>query len=686
MDTINSNKLPGKIAFICQRANMSSCVLELSVRENIAFSHFINLDSDANSDSAEHLDLADIIDRLGSMHTVESILIYLESIQNIRKFMSAARSVSRVKPIIVLKSGRTGSLSESDSLYDAAFKRAGILRVNDLEEMFDCAKFIAIQKRPKAPKLTIVTNSESAGLMAVDALGLYGMEPSPFNGGIPVNIPVDAGLERYLDTVKNCVESPETDALLLIYTPPGSVVSSTIDHPSNISLSNFNAVDTKLLSQSLGGYLKTARCPVFTTWLERDDKAVSSLPADRIKDEFNKSGIITYDSPERGVRAFVNLCRYAKNIEMLQQIPVRKDRRLQIDKSRAKAVAESVLQRIDSAKDKILMTESEAVSLVGSYGILVDKTDAAESKSDYELMIDIKLDSAFGPVIYFGIGGVMTDIVEDRAAALPPLDNVLASQLMQEPRISRVFKGYGSIKPLNSELIEDMLIRLSRLVTDFPQIERLKINPIVVNHGEVTVTGVEVFVQKSDISPPMHLVISSYPFEYESEDETIEHQKIFIRPIKPSDAPLMIEHFLTLSSKSVYYRFFTPLKQLSQNMLIRFTQIDYDREIALIALIEEGENQIMVGVARIIFEHGGKKGEFSVLLGDKWHGKGIGAALLKRCLKFAAEKGVETVWGIVLSENRQMLKLAKKLGFNAKYISGSSECEIEIDLKKVTWE
>jgi acetyltransferase len=197
------------------------------------------------------------------------------------------------------------------------------------------------------------------------------------------------------------------------------------------------------------------------------------------------------------------------------------------------------------------------------------------------------------------------------------------------------------------------------------------------------VTGVQAVLKKPDIEPPMHLVISSYPFEYETEDETIDHEKIFIRPIKPGDAPLMVQHFLSLSPRTVYFRFFTPLKQLSQSMLIRLTQIDYDREIALVALMGEGEAQIMVGVARVILESCGKKGEFSVVLGDTWHGKGIGAALLKRCLFFAAKKGLEKVWGIVLSENRQMLKLAKRLGFSAKYIAGSSECELEIDLAKI---
>ncbi len=678
MDTINSSNLSGRVAFICQRRDMNGFIRDLAIRESISFSHFINLDSD----STENLDLSEIIDKLGAMHTVESILIYIENIQNIRKFMSSARSVSRVKPIIVLKSRRTGNFAYRDSLYDAAFKRAGVLRVNDFEEMFDCAKFISIRKSPKVSKLTIITNSDGIGTMAVDALGSYGMKPSEFNNGNPVVIPDNATFTEYLDNIRTCIEAPETDSLLIIYTQSDPVNSSTTYLHDESSIN------------SLAQYLKTVKIPVFTACTNRQT----------FQDIFSKYEIISYNTPERGVRAFANLCQYTRNIEMLQQIPVRKDKRLLINRKDAQSVIDSALEQVNQLEllqkehignsnkvhnepVHIVLNELETKKLVEAYGIYLNlkESDSDIPKVDYELMMSASLDSAFGPVICFGIGGVMTDIVEDIATGLPPLDSLLAHRLMEESRISKVFKGYFHIKPLNCELVEDILIRLSRLVTDFPEIKEIQINPIIVKGGTPNITRVKAVIKKSDFKPPMQLVISSYPFEYESEDETIEHEKIFIRPIRPSDAPLMVEHFSSLSPKSVYYRFFTPLKILSQSMLIRLTQIDYDREIALVALMGDGDDQIMVGVARVIFEHNCKKGEFSIVLGDKWHGKGIGAALLKRCLSFAAKKGLETVWGVVLSENRQMLKLAKKLGFNAKYMSGSSECEIEIDLKKVNF-
>lgn len=749
--------LPGKIAFICQSPTVSNYVLDLSVRENIGLSHFISLGSMVD------VDFADMIDYLGSLHSVDSILMYVESLTNIRSFMSAARSVSRVKPIIAVKSGKTAALADQDSLYDAAFRRAGILRVNDFQEMFDCAQFISRQKKPKGSKLTIITNSEGAGTMAVDTLGYYGMEPSGLSESIieqidqflpvtwskknPVNLPpADASDEIYLKTVQVCADAHETDALLLLPCPT-------------------TTLDPEQLSQSVGEYLKTAKCPVFTAWMgggykeealssEKEETNTGRHFIDKVNGVLRQAGVITYDTPERGVRAFANLCRYYRNIEILQQIPVRRDQRLVIDQQEAKAIIEGAL----GEKERAVLTDMEANALMQAYGIPMNRTELAVSleetisiareigypvmlricsrdiphksaaggailnlntwqdvefafktimengkkyapqshimgvivqpmitKADYELMMVSTLDRNFGPVIRFGMGGAISDIFRDMAATLPPLDNLLARRFMEDTRIARLFKGERHIKPVNSEIVEDMLIRLSRMVTDFPEIEELKINPIMISNGEPVVTGVEAVVKRSKVTPPMHLVIGSYPFEYETEDETIDHEKIFIRPIKPSDAPLMVQHFLALSSRSVYFRFFTPLKQLSQSMLIRLTQIDYDREIALVALIGDGDEQVMAGVARVIFEPDGKGGEFSVVLADKWHGKGIGASLLKRCLKFSAQKGLERVWGIVLAENRQMLNLAKKLGFKVKYISGSSEYELEIDLAGINF-
>ncbi len=732
--------LPGKIAFLSQSGAVCTTVLDMSIRENVGFSHVVSLGSMMD------VDFADMIDYLGGLPTVKSIVMYVESLTHIRKFMSAARSVSRIKPIIALKAGRstagakaaashTGALAGEDSVYDAAFKRAGILRVTEFQELFDAAEFLAKQKPPKGSKLAIVTNSGGPGVMAADALAAHGLEPailSPqtmeklnavlpgnWSHGNPVDILGDAKPDRYIKAVNICMEAPEVDGLLLLCAPA-----------SIISLSD--------LAQSLADVLPYAPCPVFTAW-------PGGVVVDPAIEILNKAGIITFDTPERAVQTFVNLYQYGRNIEALQEIPIRKDKRLRIDRKTAAEIIEST--------ELSVLTEIESKALLASYGIPVVPTELATTKTDamtlarsmgfpvamkiasrqilhksdmggvllnlkdakavetgyqqlmeraalhfpdavldgvsvqpmagsadYELILGARQDRQFGPVILFGMGGVLTEVFRDMATALPPLNQMLSQRLIQKTKISKVIQGYRNIKKIDSEKLEESLIRLSRLVTDFPQIDEMDINPVLVKDGKFLAVDARVILCPTKITAPDHLVISPYPWQYETMDKSIDGEEFFIRPIRPSDASLLIEHFNSLSPRSVYMRFFSPMKQLSQMMLVRLTQIDYDREIALVALTQNGEKEKMVGIARVIFEANGLNGEFSVAIADPWQGKGIGASLLTRCLMYAADKGLEKVWGVVIAENRQMLKLGRKLGFTPKPVPGAAEYRLEIDL------
>ena len=231
-------------------------------------------------------------------------------------------------------------------------------------------------------------------------------------------------------------------------------------------------------------------------------------------------------------------------------------------------------------------------------------------------------------------------------------------------------------------LLEEILIRLAQLVTDFEQIEKIEINPLIISGIEAWAENARVLLKPSKLKAPLHLVISPYPNQYESHVAGKGFVEIFIRPIRPEDAPLLTDLFKSLSSRSVYLRFLSILKQLPHDMLVRLTQIDYDREIALVALSGKETYEKMLGVARVFIEQNKKHGEFSVITGDPWQGKGIGAELLKRCLAIAKERNIETVWGIVLAENTQMLKLGRKLGFKIKSIPGLNEYELRIDLRK----
>jgi acetyltransferase len=303
-------------------------------------------------------------------------------------------------------------------------------------------------------------------------------------------------------------------------------------------------------------------------------------------------------------------------------------------------------------------------------------------RPDFELLLGSKKDRDFGPVIVFGMGGILTEVIQDRAIALPPLNRLLARRLMEQTRVYRSLRGHRNLPTANLDALEEILIRLAQLVTDFAEIEELDINPLFVTGKEACAIDAKVVLKPSQTVVPLHLVISPYPDQDEQHVRTGANMDIFIRPIRPEDAPLLTELFESLSPRSVYMRFFTPMKRLPHGMLARFTQIDYDREIALVALTEAQTAEKMLGVARIISENNQKKAEFSVAVGDAWQGKGIGAELLRRCLAIAEKRGIEEVWGVILAENTQMLALAKKLGFKFRNSPGTGEYELSIDLRK----
>lgn len=734
--------LPGKVAFLSQSGAVCTSVLDMANRERVGFSHFVSLGSMVD------VDFADMIDYLGSLNAVESIVMYMENITNIRNFMSAARSVSRLKPIIALKSGRskagaraaashTGAMAGEDEAYDAAFQRAGILRVNEFEELFDCSEFLAKQRRPPGPGLTIISNAGGPGVMAVDALASYGMEaaklrpetiealdqvlPENWSRQNPIDILGGTSSEAYIETAKICSKAPETDALLLMCAPAGTT-------------------DTLALGKDLSAYLKTVACPVFTAWIGGDN-------IDRARQVFNEAGIVTYDSAERAVRAFKNLYQYGQNIEMLQQIPVRTDTKLVINRTTAQTIISQAI-----AEGSHCLVETRAKDLLRAYGIPANITKLADSEemavqmavqmgfpvvlkicsrdivhksdcdgvalglltpeqvrtaydrimegaraflpdadikgvsvqpmiqdADYELIIGTRTDEHFGPLILFGMGGVLTEVFQDTAMGLPPLNRPLARQMIEQTKISKAFNGFRNFSTVNVAELEELLIRIGRLVTDFPEIVSLDINPLTVKGGAITAVDARVNICPALKPSPAHLIISSYPWQYETRDTTVDGHEFFVRPIRPSDADLLIAHFSSLSPRSIYMRFFSPLKQLSKETLIRLTQIDYDREIALVAVMGNGRGKKIVGVSRIIAYPEGTHAEFALATSDEWQGKGIGASLLKQCLKAARDKGMKQVMGLVLAENTQMLKLGKKLGFSISRVSGGSEYELTIN-------
>ena len=686
----------GNLAFVSQSGAICTAILDLALKERIGFSHFVSIGSMLD------VDFGDMIDFLGNDYSAKSILLYIENLTNFRKFMSAARSVSRIKPIIVLKSGRspagaraaashTGAMAGEDAVYDAAFKRAGIVRVDTIEELFDCAELMAKQPRPRGPRLAILSNGGGPGVMATDTLARHGQEPAPldpetmqafdaflpdfWSRGNPIDILGDASPQRFGRALAICFNSKKLDGALVILAPQA-------------------LTDPLSVAETLAAAVQERRFPVFACWMggKRIAPAVDVL---------NAAGIPTYDTPERAVRAFLYMVEYARNLEMLLEVPPKIAGDMAFDQEKARRL-------IAGAPDQGFMSESDSNDILTAYGLpmirtqiatteaqaariarelgypvvmklhspdIAHKTDARIegvtlqpyfSNPDYEILLGAKRDPNFGPVILFGMGGIYTEVLKDRSLGLPPMNRLLARRLMQETKAYSLLQGYRNRPAADMQRLEEMIIRLSQLLIDFPDIAELDMNPVLVKDGKPVAVDARILVSPLAMPSSLHLVIGPYPEEDESHMVSVDGHRIFVRPVKPEDSPLFTALFKTLSPTSIYYRFFGALKELNPEMLARFTQIDYDREIALVAIDEEAQTDNILGVARIIGDADGKTGEFAVLVGDVWQGRGIGGKLLEKCLLIAERQGFKTVHGIVLKENKNMLTLGKKLGFEAK--------------------
>ncbi len=302
--------------------------------------------------------------------------------------------------------------------------------------------------------------------------------------------------------------------------------------------------------------------------------------------------------------------------------------------------------------------------------------------AEVEILVGAIRDVLFGPVILFGMGGVFAEVIGDRNIGLPPLNRTLARRLMEDTKAYKLLKGYRKICEADLALFELLLICLSHLLIDFPEISDLDMNPVLVKDGKPIVVDARIKIRRSEVSAPYHLVVSPYPEQYESVETTSKGIEIFIRPIKPEDAPLLVELFERLSSETRYHRFHSAMKSLSRDMLIRFTQIDYDRHIALVALNRlDGEEKIM-GVVRAIIGPDRREAEVALTVEDSWQGKGVGEKLLQKCLNVCRDYGIGTVQSEVLSENHRMLNLGRKLGFTVAKGERTRTSKLRIDLQR----
>lgn len=722
---------PGRVAFISQSGALCSSILDWAVREKIGFSHFISIGNmvDAN--------FGDLIDYLAQDELTESILLYIESIDMPREFMSAARAFARTKPIVAYKAGRfaesakaaashTGAMAGVDSVYEAALARAGVVRVYDSDDMFDCVELLARKKLPKGPRLAVVTNAGGPGVMATDELiGRNGalatlsektLEelnkhlPAAWSHANPVDIIGDATPERYSKALGAVISDPEVDAVLVILTP------QAMTDPTAVA-----TIVAKKASQTTK--------PVLTSWMGGDDVA-------RGIQQLNEAGVPTYSSPEKAVRAFMYLVSYVRNREVLYETPREVPLDFPLDRGKLRAVFDTIL-----SEGHDILTESTSKALLEAYEIPVAKTFVARSAADavdfaqrvgypvvlkvfsqdithktdvggvelslanpdevmasfdrivsrakehspnarvdgvtvqrmvsepsgQELIIGAKRDPVFGSVMLVGAGGITAELFQDRALELPPLSERLTRRMLESLRSWPLLQGYRGRPGINVDRLIEVLMRISYLVADYPEIVELDVNPLLVTPDDAIALDARIVLDHQTILHPVrpysHLAIRPYPEEFCKQTKLEDGTRVQLRPIKPEDEPMWHDLLSSCSQESLWLRFRYSFKNTTHEMATRFCFIDYDREIGIVAEIEEDDQRKLIGVGRLVTDADRHEAEYAVLVGDPWQGVGLGGILTDYCLDICHRWGVINVIAEVAPQNSRMLATFEHRGF-----------------------
>ncbi len=734
---------PGSVAFISQSGALCMAILDWSFTEMVGFSAFVSVGS--------MLDVGwgDLIDYFGDDPRTNAIVLYMETIGDARSFISAAREVSFTKPIIVIKAGRTeaaakaaashtGSMTGSDEVLEAAFRRAGVLRVGSVGDLFYMAEVLAKQPRPRGPRLAIVTNAGGPGVLAADALMLTGGElaeltpetmrlldsflPPHWSRNNPVDILGDADPARFARTLETVSKDPNTDGMLVVTVPQG-------------------LTEPTATAELLKPYAKSTGKPVIASFI--------GGPTVKTGEEIlHRVGIPTFPFPDGAARAFNYMWKYSYSLRSLYETPIGREAhdpdRVFAEKlvKDAHATGHTILSEYESKQllaaygvpivdTRIARTEEEAVVIADEIGYpvvlklysktITHKTDVGgvqlnvrnadavriawkaiegavtkiagdgnflgvtvqpmiKLDAGYELIIGSTIDAQFGPVLLFGSGGQLVEVYTDRALALPPLTTTLARRLMERTKIYKALKGIRGRRPIDLAALEHLLVRFSQLVVEQPWIREIDINPLLAAPDGLVALDARVVVHGPEMTEDKlpRPAIRPYPIQYCSDWKLKDGTPVNIRPIRPEDEPAMIKFHERLSDRSVYLRYFQPLKlsqRVAHERLTRICFIDYDREMALVVektCPNTGDKQI-IAVGRLSKLHGLSEAECAVLIDDEYQHQGLGTELYRRSIEVARNEKIARISSTMLVENREMRAICKRVGF-----------QIQIDMEDQT--
>jgi len=648
----------GRLAFVAQSGAIVASVVDWADAHSLGFSHLVSL-----GDMID-VDFGDMLDYLANDGHTRAILLYVEAVTNARRFISAARAAARMKPVIVVKAGRfaeaaeaaashTGALAGADAVYDAVFRRAGMLRVLTLHELFDAVEILSYQTKSAGERLAIVSNGGGMGVMATDALmqadgrlaelteetveRLNRILPANWSRRNPLDILGDATAQRYADVLDVVMEDRNVDAVLAMHCP--TAVASSQEA-------------AEAVVAALG---ERPRKLVLTSW-------VGGTSARSARDHLADNNLPTYETPEQAISAFMYLVNYWRSQTLLMETPPSVPEAFEPDRALARRLIDQAL-----AEDRAALAGLDAKRLLSAYEIPVGEPDMESTQGAFELIVGMHEDAQFGPVILFGQGGSAVDVIADRSLALPPLNMQLARALVSRTRISKQLQGYRDRPAVDLDAIALTLIKVSQLVTDFPEVAELEINPLLAGSGGVSAADARIRLQSTDQSAVERLAIRPYPKELEEEIELGDGRVLLIRPILPEDEPSLTETFGKLTPEEVRLRFFVQKKTLSHMAAARFTQLDFDREMALV-LTEPGvagETEIY-GVVHITADPDNEEAEYAIVIRGEMTGMGLGIVLMRRIIDYAQGRGIKLIHGDVLRENSTMLRLCEVLGFTSK--------------------
>ena len=729
----------GNLALISQSGAIATGMVDWAAQRGVGFSGIVSIGDQLD------VDIADLLDYFALDGKTRAILLYVEAIKDARKFMSAARAAARIKPVVVVKSGRmaqgakaaathTGALAGSDAVYDAAFRRAGILRVSDLRELFDCAETLGRVGSPPGKRLTMLTNGGGIGVLAIDRLVELGgipaaivpatrdkldaVLPRNWSGSNPVDIVGDADAARYAAALEVLLADPGNDAILVMN------VQTAIARADEIAAT---------VTQLVGKYRKQHHRakPVLAVWVGAEQKTIDLLSG---------AGIPNYPTEDDAVRGFMYLVKHRELAAELTQVPPAMPREFAPDIDAARGIIAAALadgrQWLDPVEIKQLLEAYEipmvptfaaadaeeavahasaifaqgdtvvlkimsrdiihksdvggvVLNLTSSDAVRAATADILERAKELrpeariagvivqamvlrpkarELILGLADDPTFGTVIVFGRGGTAVEVINDKALALPPLDLPLARDLIERTRVSRLLRGYRDVPAAKPDAVAMVLVKLAQMAADLPEIRELDINPLLADESGVLAVDARISVgqveQKFQGTGPANFAVRPYPSQWQRHIEVKDGWRVFVRPIRPEDEPLIHELLRHITTHDLRLRFFAPMKEFTHEFIARLTQLDYARAMAFVAF-DETTNQ-MVGVVRIHSNSIYETGEYAILLRSDLKGRGLGWALMQLIIEYAKSEGLKAISGDVLKENTVMLQMCRHLGFDVK--------------------